>query len=67
MKIQQCFYGCDRPGCDHESPPEVNFTEARKTAEAKGWFIRPSDSQPEHVCAECVSILLSPPVGKDDA
>jgi hypothetical protein len=58
---------CDRKGCDNRSTDAPNFTEARKSAEAAGWFIRPSDSQPEHICASCVSVLLTPPAaGKAD-
>jgi hypothetical protein len=57
-KIQQCSYACDRAGCDNESPPETNFTEARKVAEADGWFIRPSESKPEHICAACIDSVL---------
>jgi hypothetical protein len=59
MKIQLCYFKCDRAGCDHKSPPEPTFTEARKSADATGWFIRPSDTQPEHVCSECIQLTLS--------
>lgn len=63
-KIQQCSYACDRPGCDNESPAETNFTDARKSAEAAGWFIRPSESKPEHVCSECIEgVVLGVAVG----
>lgn len=58
---------CDRAGCKNRSTDAPNFTEARKLAEAAGWFIRPSDSQPEHICSACISVLLSPPAGKPDA
>jgi hypothetical protein len=57
---------CDRKGCDNRSTDAPNFTEARKSAEAAGWFIRPSDSQPEHICSGCIQVLLSAPTGKAD-
>jgi hypothetical protein len=68
VKNQKCNYVCDVPTCKNESPAEPNFTEARKTAEVLGWFIRPSDSKPEHVCTTCVeqTLLASVPVGKGD-
>jgi hypothetical protein len=66
MKNQKCNYVCDVATCKHESPAEANFTEARKTAESKGWFIRPSDSKPEHICESCVesTLLATVPHGK---
>lgn len=58
MKNQKCNYICDRPTCTNESPQESSFSDARKTAEGLGWFIRPSDSKPEHICASCVETTL---------
>ena len=57
---------CDRTGCKNRSTDAPNFTEARKLAEAAGWFIRPSDSQPEHICSACVNsaLLATVPHGK---
>lgn len=58
MKVQTCQFGCDVGGCKHKSLPASNWTEARKLAEGAGWFVRPAESQPEHVCSDCVSELL---------
>lgn len=67
MKVQKCSYQCDRPDCKHESAPAANFTDARKSAETAGWFIRPSETAPQHICPSCVESALTrvdAPAGK---
>jgi hypothetical protein len=59
VKNQRCNFVCDKSKCKNESPSEANFTEARKSAEGLGWLIRPSDSQPEHVCPTCLESALA--------
>lgn len=64
MKIQTCRFQCDRPDCKHESPAAETWTEVGKLAKAAGWFIRPSDSKPEHICPPCVDLALTGPPAK---
>lgn len=50
---------CDRPKCKNSSLPAENFTEARKVAEADGWFIRPvKGNKVQHICPACVDAAL---------
>ena len=57
-KVHECSFECDREGCTNRSAPEENWTDARKSAEAAGWFIRPDSHQPTHVCSACVEAVL---------
>jgi hypothetical protein len=58
MKVQECSFRCDRPDCFTQSPACPSWTEARKAAELRGWFIRPAENKPEHVCPDCVESQL---------
>lgn len=50
MKQQQVWFVCDYEGCDEDSPPEVSWTLARKTAKDLGWTFIGGDTSfcPEH-------------------
>jgi hypothetical protein len=66
-RVQECSFECDRGGeCvgfggvkPGRSPACGNWTEARKHAEAGGWFIRPAENKPEHICPVCVEEALT--------
>jgi hypothetical protein len=65
VRVQECSFRCDRIGCSHgaegyasQSPSKANWTEAKVAAVAAGWFIRPAESKPEHVCPDCVEEQL---------
>jgi hypothetical protein len=57
--VKVIAFVCDRKSCANRSADAPNLTEARKSAEAAGWFIRPSDTQPEHVCPSCLESALA--------
>lgn len=40
MKQRLCWYACDVDVCDEESPHEVSFERARRSARAAGWQFR---------------------------
>ena len=57
-RSQECSFTCDK--CKKEkSPVGVNFTEARKSALAKGWVIHPSSGeQQHHFGPKCLTEML---------
>jgi hypothetical protein len=59
MKQQACWYHCDTPNCDEESPQAVNFSDARLDATKAGWIIHPSsgDNQ-KHLGPVCVDKMM---------
>jgi len=57
--MKSVLFLCDRKSCTNRSPDAPNFTEARKAAEAAGWLVRPSDTQPEHICPSCLESALA--------
>ena len=57
VKADKCEIYTDVDGVYTADPRVVK--DARKLAEADGWFIRPSDKTPEHVCGACIDKTLA--------